>query len=239
MDAGYDPSRGEVWIPGAVSGTEEDYRDLPCSSILCGGNLDINSTSEEILEVLSRFYEESSVDMVLFSDDVSGGDIASRFACRLGFISRRGVIAIEKKAEKLLLSCGVYHRNLTAVYKTVPIKLVLGITPGLWKGLDGFGRPLIKTINYVPEKPDFIENIIYEKYQESARLSDAKRLVVAGRGVGNKAAFAEIAAFAKLAGAEYGCSRPPAADGWTGYDRVIGMSGTGTKAELTDRKSVV
>jgi electron transfer flavoprotein alpha subunit len=231
--AGCDSSKSEAWILGMDSEIEDDYKVLPCSSVFLGGNLNTISTPEEILETLNWFCGESPVDIIFFFDGISGGEVASRLAYRLGSTYRRGIVAIERKGSNLLLSCGIYQQNLMADYLVSPEKLILGIAAATWDDFDYSGQPVIKKMDFVSRKQNlFIEDLTCEKPQEYMNLGDAKRLVVGGQGVGSKAAFAEIVAFAKLVGAEYGCSRPVAANGWAGYDRVIGMSGVSTKAEM-------
>jgi electron transfer flavoprotein alpha subunit len=57
------------------------------------------------------------------------------------------------------------------------------------------------------------------------RLSEARRIVAAGLGIGSRDALPQIEELAELLGASVGASRPLADRGWMPFERQVGVTG--------------
>lgn len=63
-------------------------------------------------------------------------------------------------------------------------------------------------------------------------LAAAKLVLLGGKGLGKKENFQRLEAVAKKLGASCGCTRPAALSGWTGFDKVVGLSGATLTADV-------
>ena len=63
-------------------------------------------------------------------------------------------------------------------------------------------------------------------------LAGAKLVFLGGKGLGKKENFQRLEAVAKKLGASCGCTRPVALSGWTGFDKVVGLSGATLTADV-------
>ena len=65
-----------------------------------------------------------------------------------------------------------------------------------------------------------------EEIVKTEDLSQAKLVLLGGKGLGSKANFERLETLAEKLGASCGCTRPVAMAGWASYDKVVGMSGS-------------
>lgn len=63
-------------------------------------------------------------------------------------------------------------------------------------------------------------------------LAGARLVFLGGKGLGKKENFQRLEAAAKKFGAACGCTRPVALSGWTGFDKVVGLSGATLTADV-------
>lgn len=63
-------------------------------------------------------------------------------------------------------------------------------------------------------------------------LAGARLVFLGGKGLGKKENFQRLEAVAKKLGASCGCTRPVALSGWTGFDKVVGLSGATLTADV-------
>ena len=66
----------------------------------------------------------------------------------------------------------------------------------------------------------------------SVRLSEARRIVAAGLGIGSRDALPELEELAALLGAAIGASRPLADRGWVDFERQVGVTGQVVSPDL-------
>ena len=71
-----------------------------------------------------------------------------------------------------------------------------------------------------------------EEIMKTEDLSQAKLVLLGGKGLGSKANFQRLEALAEKLGASCGCTRPVAMAGWASYDKVVGLSGSILTADV-------
>ena len=71
-----------------------------------------------------------------------------------------------------------------------------------------------------------------EEIVKAEDLSQAKLVLLGGKGLGSKANFQRLEALAEKLGASCGCTRPVAMAGWATYDKVVGLSGSVLGADV-------
>lgn len=232
--AGGEEVKTEAWVLGDSSGMEQELATLPCAAVLlAGSSLNAASAMEQNLAVLQAIYKQDTPEMILFTDDLAGGELSVRLAYREGLSYRTGVLKIEMQRDMLIVTCGVYGQNLFADFLVPAQKCILSVVKDTYEPLTNNAVPSIRYLEPELAPCSFTKDVTLEENHEQVKLEDAKRLVVAGRGVGGKPGVASVEAFARIIGAGFGVSRPVSADGWASHDRVIGISGSTAKPELT------
>ena len=88
---------------------------------------------------------------------------------------------------------------------------------------DGMGL----TASHVPSGLLHTEKII-----KTEDLSEARLVLIGGKGIGSRANFQRLEALAEKLGVSCGCTRPVAMAGWTSYDKVVGLSGSVLSADV-------
>lgn len=87
------------------------------------------------------------------------------------------------------------------------------------------------------EEPDMnfkidMEVLAEEPKERKDLLADAPLVFVGGTGLGSKKNYERLGALAQSAGAELGCTRAAALNGWDSFSRVIGISGQSLRAQV-------
>ncbi len=83
-----------------------------------------------------------------------------------------------------------------------------------------------------PSFPHLLERIQFCPDARGVPLEKAERVVAGGFGIGGSEGWKLLERLAELLGAEVGATRPPADEGWTTIDRMIGQSGKIVRPEL-------
>ncbi|GEM_PF-257727 len=133
------------------------------------------------------------------------------------------------------------------------IPVVIMVMPGEFKSVEnldnntgGKGHIYISKIPYIVDNsgvssnqdacltiPIIIHGRILKKRCENKALKQARIIVAAGRGIGNKEQLSEIFKFAKcFSFSAIGASRPIVDMGWIGYEHQIGITGAKVAPEL-------
>lgn len=82
----------------------------------------------------------------------------------------------------------------------------------------------------IPPAPGILPETIPLEVKED--LSKARLVLLGGKGLGSKENFQRLEALARKLGAACACTRPVALSGWTGYDKVTGISGWRLQAQV-------
>lgn len=191
------------------------------------------SEPETALAVLPDLCREH--DLILFSDDFFGEEMAIRLGFRLGGSSLVSVLSLDCRPDKLFCEKMVYSQHLKAGFELLKKPYCLSLAKG---GAEAEFTPpanqeILEMGDYTAEKylPWLISRE-FKEAEESAGLNEACHLLVAGRGAGSEG-VEKVARLAEALKIQWGVTRPVALNAWAPLNRLVGVSGAMTKPELT------
>ena len=193
--------------------------------------------AEPYLRALEVVVEASRPEVVLFTADVFGSELAPRLAHRLG----TGVVT---SCEGIRLSDGgdllftrpVYGGKAMAEMSVAGMPRVAAVAPRTFEPLprDDSRRGDITRIDLQPEAGSRGVRVLEVREEETSgvRLEDARIVVSGGRGLGEAANFRYLEDLAQILGAAVGSSRPPVDSGWVPPSMQVGQTGKTVAPEL-------
>ncbi len=189
--------------------------------------------AEKALAALPEFCAD--LELMLFPGDFSGAELAVRLAHRLAGVAVTGTLAAAWEDGAWVVEKMVYSQHLRAAFKPRPGPVCLALAPG---AAEPAARPAGPgpTVTVYDRRgsggAEFVLETRVEPESESEDLARAKRLVVAGQGVGGREGVAAAARLAEAMSADWGVSRPAAMNAWAPLARLVGVSGAMTRPEL-------
>ena len=174
-----------------------------------------------------------AIDQVLIPASPDGRDLAPRFAIELGRPLISGVV--ELKADTAVV---VRHGGLVLETLEIEGPFVATVAPGVIEpvkvdgDVDTVGLQLdVDALHALPHL-DTESLAVTEPDASSLDLSEAKRIIAGGAGLGSQHAFDELAIAAELIEASLGGTRVVMDKGWIDFDRQIGTTGVMVNPEL-------
>jgi electron transfer flavoprotein alpha subunit len=194
-------------------------------------------TGEVYIACLYRLIKEmNQFSHILVANTSQGRDFAFGLALRLGSDSISGVNGIRTDDdENILFSRPVSGNTENMIVKPDPeAPVLITIMPGVFSSdahePEASGRTEIKKtcFNNDPCNGPNVKHISFSNRTcENQALKNAKIIVAAGRGVGEKENLAGIFTLAeKLPSSAVGASRPLVDMGWISYDHQVGITGS-------------
>lgn len=204
---------------------------------------------ESVLDVLAD--EIDLEDLYIFGSGFGGMEICVRLAARTGGSSVTSVHALEMEvpppsgqdttgqnaeslasARRVSVRKMVYSNHMEAAFRMNKgpycVSLAKGMDRQQWS--DG-GLHILKEI-HCESASDFVVSRETVAGESSGGLSEAKVVIAAGRGAGNKENIAMLEEAAEALGGELGVSRPAAMNAWAPMNRLIGVSGAMIKPDI-------
>jgi electron transfer flavoprotein alpha subunit len=195
--------------------------------------------AEAMLPILSRLFSEESPDILLFSSDTAGHELAVRLSYRLKLFCATDACAFDEEDNELIVCRMVYNAALMAKFRydipavitvqTTSFQQDAGIAPERQNSKE------TDVLYQTAEAEDLsmpYKDISLQVSEAIAGLENAKRIVAIGRGIGSRENAAAATVFAEKINGMIGGSRPVTIDGWVPYTRQIGMSGHIVHPEL-------
>ena len=171
--------------------------------------------------------------LLLFPAGPFGAEVAVRLATRLGGAALIGVTSARLAEGRLQAEKRVYSQHLEAIFTLNRTPACLSLAPGLdpaeppppgeetaWAELDFRSLPVSPGARQLTP------------LAERGGLSQARRLVVGGLGLGGAEGVEALTRLAEALGAEWGGSRAAALRAWLPMSRLVGVSGAMTRPEL-------
>ena len=186
---------------------------------------------ETALKVLPEYCRD--VDLLLFPGDYFGDELAVRLACRLGGGSLVAAGGLKVEGGRILCEKKVYSQQLRASFEMAKSPACVSIARG--GGEEPFspdGVPDILEADHSQQKLDFMVSSQFRKEEKADDLAQARRLVVAGKGIGSREEVGRLEEFAEAIDARLGVSRPVAMNAWAPLNKLVGVSGAMTRPEL-------
>ncbi len=192
---------------------------------------------ELVLNILTELEQNSPAGIYLFPGDLSGNELAVRFAWRLKGSSLVAVEKIEVNEGKLSGIKKVYSGNLRGsfLFQRKPYCFSLA------KGMNRLSLTIpedqktISSHDYSAQPYDlpiteYLETL--PSPEDEALLEKANFIIAAGRGAGSGKEISRLKDIARELGAELGVSRPVVMNAWTPMERLIGASGSVVSPEI-------
>jgi len=190
---------------------------------------------ENILEALKTVEHREQAHLYLFPSGFAGSEMAVRFACRMKGSSLVQVKQIEYSGGQLLARKTVYANHVLGTFKLTKMPYCISLAKG-----SAIGQPIAWQDKLVVTEVDMthldedrfikVSKAIPEK--QARNLTDAKFLLIGGNGVKNKADTQYLKQIADIIGADFGVSRPVAMSARAPLHRLVGVSGSMTKADV-------
>jgi electron transfer flavoprotein alpha subunit len=182
---------------------------------------------ESYLQLLEQLANQHSVDILLFSSDGLGAELATRLAYRLNGSSSVQVESCKHISHNLEITKPLYGNNLTGRFllKQAPYCISVAKHPCPPVNMIPNNNLKIESITLNQPPCDWTGEVVTIPDSRDMRLAHAELVLVVGQGVKNKKTVDVLQSMAERIGAELGASRPVVMNAWTHMNRLIGASG--------------
>jgi electron transfer flavoprotein alpha subunit len=190
---------------------------------------------ENILEALKTVERREQAHLYLFPSGLAGSEIAVRFACRMKGSSLVQVKQIEYSGGQLIARKTVYANHVLGTFKLTKKPYCVSLAKG-----SAISQPVVKQGKLSVTEYDMthlhedrfikVSRAIPEK--QARNLTNARFLLIGGNGMQNKADTQYLKQIADTIGADFGVSRPVAMSARAPLHRLVGVSGSMTKADV-------
>lgn len=189
--------------------------------------------AQVILEVLEQIVRQVSPSLVLFPNDLLGGEIGPRLAYRLKAGIVTDCIGFQVKADAgapTIRWLRPTHGSKAMAYMTAQGALQIATIrsrafepsqPDLTR--QGLVRAWAVDVDALPSPVTLIEKI--QQAEEGVSLDQAQIVVSGGRGMGGPEGFVALDKLAGVLGAAVAGSRVAADAGWVPHSRLVGQTG--------------
>lgn len=198
------------------------------------------SRSEVVKEALASFIKRLTPSHVLVAHTALGRAIAPVLAVRMGAASIAGVIGVKPGSEDggpVFTRPVLGNTRIQSVRPEPDLAAVITLVPGAFPGFPGEpglpGGVLTKTAAIETDKLRTVHVKYVKPVSSSQALKNARIVVGAGRGIGEKENLEPIARFAGMfSSSALAASRPLVDMGWIGYDSQVGITGASIAPDL-------
>lgn len=171
-------------------------------------------------------------DIYLHGYDNFAHEIAVRLSARKKSSSVVDIIGMDFNGTDLFVKKMIYSNHMEATFKLKKAPYFLTISKGLFDNtitMD-YTDKNIRVIECEIENKPFDYTI--EKEHKNDGLSDAKLVIVAGRGTKNKENVSKLECITSNMNGKLGVSRPVAMNAWASMDKLVGVSGALVKPNI-------
>lgn len=160
--------------------------------------------------------------------------LAALVAGRLGAALVNDALAVNA-GDALRVSFRTYGGLALGTAKVLSANAVVTVAPGVFTAEPAAASADLAAQPVAAQAPKaaFVVTERRAKAASAVDLTKAKRVIGIGRGIAKQEDIAQVDEFAKVFGAEVGCSRPIAeGEHWMERERYIGVSGVQVKSEV-------
>jgi electron transfer flavoprotein alpha subunit len=190
---------------------------------------------ENILTALKTLGQKETADLYVFPSGFAGAEIAVRLAFRMNGSSLVQVKHIACSGENLIARKAVYSNHVLGTFKLGQKPFCISLAKGRVDTL-----PIVRRDRLVVTEFDmthlhrdrFIKASQWIPMPAARDLAKATFLVIGGKGMHSRENTQKLQQIAEKMGADFGVSRPPAMHAWAPMDRLIGVSGAMTRANV-------
>ncbi len=195
-------------------------------------------TTEPYTQGICQIIEDRKPESMLIGATTIGRDLGPRVSARMktGLTADCTKIEVGKDKE-LLMTRPAFGGNLMATIVCKNHRPQMGtVRPGVLFAMDPDKKRTGEVVNFqVKFNAEKFKVKLLETVEEDAGLIDiteAKILISAGRGIGNKEGIAAVGKLAKVLNAEVSASRAMVDAGYIGHERQVGQTGKTVRPDL-------
>ena len=180
---------------------------------------------------------ERKPEIILYGATNFGRELAPGVAVRLqtGLTADCTVLEIDEETGLLHQTRPAFGGNLMATIMCPSHRPQMAtVRPGIFKAPepDAARAGEVEDVTLAADVAPRVELIERAKPSDEPSITEAKRLVVVGRGIGSKKNLKLMRQLADALGAELGCTRPVVEAGWLEYRHQVGQTGVSVAPEL-------
>ncbi len=183
--------------------------------------------SDAYLRAIEQVARNERPEIVLFSADTMGRDLAARLAWRLGAALVTECFELASAEGAVVARRQVYGGRAVATIAVTRRPAVFSMKP---RSLDvPAPAPVSGTVEDLAveldpaDLPTRVRQVLRE--QSDVGLEDAPVVIGGGRGIGGPEGFTQLGELASALGGAVGASRPPADSGWVPLSWQVGQTG--------------
>lgn len=216
------------------TGTEEaDYGRYGAGRVAALDPDLLGSDARACAQVLAGVISTSKADVVVFPSGSWGREVGTRVAVRLGTALLGDVMEVEAGGQEIHVRKAIYGGKAVATLRTTGSPVLLAPKERAWdppQATEGTAEvtrqavQLADTLTQV-ERRDTVT-------RKGPSLTEAKRVVSGGRGLGGPEAFRLLDELAEVLGAAVGASRAAVDAGWVPSSYQVGQTGVSVAPDL-------
>jgi len=190
---------------------------------------------ENILKALITIAYGEVANLYLFPSDFAGAELAVRLAFRMKGSSIVRAQHLKCLREQLIVKKMVYSSHVLGTFRLTKKPYCVSLAKGSAHGQPIRVKDKLKVTEYDMthlHKAQCIKVLKLIPDEPSKDLANAKFLLIGGNGMNSKENTQNLKHIAETIGADFGVSRPAAMSAWAPMNRMIGVSGAMTKADI-------
>lgn len=195
--------------------------------------------TEPYAKAVNSILEKNDAEIVLFGATSIGRDLAPRVSARVhtGLTADCTKLEIDEESKLLFMTRPAFGGNIMATIVCQDFRPQMAtVRPGVMKAIpaDTTRTGEIEDFKVTFEAADMnikIREIVKSKHK-SVDITEAKRVISGGRGVGAAAKFGSLQDLAEELGGEVASSRACVDAGWVNKERQVGQTGKTVRPEL-------
>jgi electron transfer flavoprotein alpha subunit len=179
-----------------------------------------------------KLIESSQADMIVFSHDNAGKEVASRLSIKLkcGLIS--GVTALPAPTSASTVQRNVFSGKAISLVSSSTAKTILTLLPNSFGVKRVGGTATVEVVEASADEKVKCLEVRAESSEHGIPLPEADIVVSGGRGMKGPEHWSPIEELAKELGAATACSRPVSDIGWRPHHEHVGQTGIAIRPNL-------
>ena len=182
---------------------------------------------ESCLSGLEAAYAQHQPDVILCDSGPWGNEMAARLGMRLHGSAITSARSVLLSSSSCTAYKAVYEQHLLAQFSLSLPPYCISVAPSGGGNIAVASAARITQIDISAPVPlcEWLLSVDVEQSTDISPLSEARRVLAVGQGVGSRAGFQRMQDIAQQLGAQLGASRPVVMNAWGEMSRLVGISG--------------
>ncbi len=180
--------------------------------------------SQVYTKVIAEVATSMGAKLIIFSNNADGKTIAPRLSVKLKAALVTGAIALPETGDGFMVRKNVFSGKAFANISLKTDIKIIALNPNAYKIVSGEGTAEVVSFAAQIESPK-VKVTQTDKITGSVPLSEAERVVSAGRGLKGPENWGMIEELAEELNAALACSRPVADTNWRPHHEHVGQTG--------------